>query len=169
MQFDAWWLQASTISRVVDTCIFEFLSGFEIFFLHLHNVFRAFNRLVSLKVPLFDLFDTLLVLRSQLVELLVGHLTNGTPLVRHITFDTLGIEVGGKGLVLKLPHSSLGVSHLDNLGIWVEVLSCRKFLKALHSVLQRCNQISADFSSIHRVAAGSNLPVGDESRTLADV
>ena len=103
LQFDSWWLQASTVSWVVDTCILELLSGLEILFLHLHDVFRAFNRLVSLKVPLLDLSDTLLVLGSQLVELLVCHLTNCAPFVGHITFDALGVEVSGQGLVLKSP------------------------------------------------------------------
>jgi len=119
IEFDTWWVQASSISWIIDAGIPEFLFGLEILLLLSHYFFCGHNRLISLKVPRFNLLYSRFVLGPQLIELLVGHLTNGTPFIGDVTPDALGLKICGESLMLQLSHSGGWISHFDNFCIWI--------------------------------------------------
>jgi hypothetical protein len=131
IQLNTWLLESPTVRWIIDACIFKLFFNFKAILLFLHDLLCCQDLRVVVEVLLLNFFDALLIFLVEEIKLLIVHFANCTPVVCLISMDALSVKVWTECLAFK---SLLPIDiDFNNCGVWINVFSCGKHLKALHA------------------------------------
>ena len=137
IQVNSWRLQASTVVGIIDALVLLLLLDFEVILLQFHNLLRGHDLGVSLVILVLNGLHLLRILRFQLFQLDVVHLSDGAQLVSLVSSYALSFEVVANLLVDKLAI----FLHNCDVGVHVLVVACGEGLEAFHTESKGLNHI----------------------------